>query len=50
MEKGAEYDRIFASTSISVDTMSNRCRRLANGFTDFIAQTKIDVIADTISC
>jgi len=44
----AGYDRIFGSTSIGVATMSNKCRRLTNEFINFTAQTKADVIADTI--
>ena len=47
--KGAEYDRIFESSSISVAAMSNRCRRLANEFTNFTAQSNIDAIADSIT-
>ena len=47
--KGAGYDTIFKSISITVVVMSNRCWCLANEFTNFTAPTNTDAITHTIS-
>jgi len=48
--KQGQGSRIFELTSIGVATISNRCRRLANEFTNFTAQTRTDVILEAVSC